>query len=195
MNLNENLEKLKLFNEKADKLNRSDLIKQLSSIGTGVRYTFNFKNNDPVKIEVKLPSEGAIDAFMNNYRFFCQNNEGSSFINMQSVYDSLPISPEKKELFNCARRELNEFLDSPPEINFIFNNRQVQRREILDTLMYGLIVHSNKEKREKVKSWRNDPLLFPMILQVFSRILGGLLVKIIKVQRLNKEVIRELEAS
>ncbi|HEC36759.1 hypothetical protein LCGC14_0606580 [marine sediment metagenome] len=67
------------------------------------------------------------------------------------------------------------------------------KRELLDTLMYGMIVHSNKVKRKLVRQWMKDPILFSMIKQEFSAILADLLKIIRYVKNLNDEVIKVLE--
>lgn len=114
-NIEEQLEKLRLFNEKAEKLARSDLLKHLIEKGMSLNLKITKENPTKfnMKVEMNIPSEGAVDAFMNNYRFFCQNNEGSSFHNMQEVYNSLPITSEQIHEFNIARTFINQFLDSP----------------------------------------------------------------------------------
>ncbi len=191
--IRDHLGKLQLFNEKAQKLERSDFLRQFLVDGTSVKISFG--QNEPVTVTTKLPTEGAIDAFMNNYRFFCQNNEGSSFQNIQNVYDRLPISKEIKNQFNNLRRNLNQYLDTPTEVNITINDRQLTKRELLDTLMYGLIVHSNVEKRGTINYWKKDSILFSIISQEFSAILLDLLRYIQIVRNLNRDIINDLNSS
>jgi len=150
--------------------------------------------NKPISVITNKPREGAIDAFMNNYRFFCQNNEGSSFENIQNAYNSLPISLEKKKQFNNTRSNLNQYLDTSSTINIVINNKQLTRREIVDTLMYGMIVHSNEKKRNVVRQWSRDQILFSTIKIEFCAILTTLLNFILDVKILNNKVIQDLES-
>ena len=189
--IKEHLEKLKLFNEKAQKIERSDFLKQIRT--NGISITISVKKDKPGMIKRKLPTEGAVDAFMNNYRFFCQNNEGSSFENIHKVYNSLPILKEKKNKFVKARRDLNQYLDSHLIFDVIINNRHLTKRELLDTFMYGMIVHANKNYRELIKRWEQDPILFSILLQEFTAILLDLVKYILFVMNLNNKIIEEFE--
>ncbi len=58
--------------------------------------------------------------------------------------------------------------------------------------MYGMIVHANKNYRELVKQWKQDPILFSILLQEFSAILVDLLNTILYVMNLNIEIIKKL---
>ena len=188
----EDINALKLFNEKAEKLKnlsftKTVLVEQRSSVSISARV------GEPVNVKRKGPDEESIDAFVLTFRFFIQNNEKSSFGNLEEIYENLPIPQEKKDLFRSARKQVNEFLDSDSIVQFKINNKSLSRRHILDIFIYGGLSHANERKKKEYDMWMSNSVLKPLIENEFVYILGKLLRYILDVKSLNDEVIKELE--
>ncbi|MBI3413013.1 MAG: hypothetical protein HY051_02965 [Candidatus Aenigmarchaeota archaeon] len=103
---------LKLFNEKAKKLEGLSFTKMLAEQKTGV--TLSGKQGHPLTIERSGPGDEAIDAFVLTLRFFVQDNESISLRNFAHLYAGLPVDQELIDNFNAARDALNSFLDNKP---------------------------------------------------------------------------------
>ena len=179
---------LNLFNEKAEKLRRCSFTKSVFEQERVMR--LYYKEDGNLKGELEKPDEESIDAFVLTYRFFCQNNEMSSFENMEAVYEKLPISQQRKDSFKNARGQFNAWLDSIPSIEI--ENVILTRREILDIFIYGGLAHANKKKKEIFDQWMSDPLLSLFMTNEFVSILRKVMDFIIHIRNLNDEVIREL---
>ena len=143
---------LKLFNEKAAKLESGGFVRGLLAHGLKLRIDM-----EPQVTTYTLEGldQDAIDAFVLNYRFFCQNNDAISFQNMAELYSRLPIDEEQKPMFKDARQQLNDFLDAPS--GFGINNDIHTYRRIVDTCVYGGLAHANKEKKKEYDLWMRTP--------------------------------------
>ena len=183
------LKALKLFNEKAEKLKKCSFTKMIFGNRSGV--TLSAKVGEPIKIERQGPNEEAIDAFVLTFRFFIQDNEKSSFRNIAKIYEGLPVSQQKKDLFKYARNKLNEFLDSHSMLKI--NDQNLTNRQILDIFIYGGLSHANEKKKVIFDRWMANPILSQFMINEFVFILGNVMNFIMYIQNLNNEVIRELE--
>jgi hypothetical protein len=179
---------VKLFNEKYEKLRRCSFYRRVFGQKTGV--TISKKVDKPLKVKRRGPSEEAIDAFVLTFRFFIQDNDKSSFRNIAKIYDSLPISRQKKSLFKLIRKRLNEFLDSESMLKL--NKKPLIYRYVLDIFMYGGLSHANIKKKEKYDQWMSYPGFNQLIMNEFVFILGNVMNFITYIRNLNDEVIKEL---
>lgn len=186
----EDLETLELFNRKAEKLKKSSFMKFLLEQGSSV--TISGNKDGRVTVDTRWPDEEARDAFVLTLRFFIQKREKSSFRKMTRVYDNLPISQQRKELFKNARKQLNDFLDakSPMQIH----GQVITRRDILKTFIYGELAHANAKKKKTLDQWMSYPIFNVTIYNEFIYILGIVTSLIANVQNLNQEVVEELGA-
>jgi hypothetical protein len=131
------LRPLRLFNKNADILLKSRFV-QHGNISASV----NFTQGQQVQTTMNLPDKEAIRAFVLTFRFFIQKQEASSFKRLADTYEQLPISKELKVQYSTLRRRLNDLLDSSSNVK-IFN---LTRREIVWTIIYGELAHSDAEK-------------------------------------------------
>lgn len=190
--LNEDhLAALHLFNEKADKLKRCSFTRLVFEQDSGV--SFSAKLNEEIKIERLGPGEEAIDAFALTFRFFIQDNEKSSFRNLDTIYNDLPITQLQKDLFRNARKELNSFLDSSSMFNL--NNEILSNRHILEVFMYGGLSHANEKKKIIFDSWIVNPFLSQYLQNEFVFILANVMNVITYIQSLNVAVIKEIHVA
>ena len=188
MTISEDLEALELFNRKAETLRNSRFMKSLLERGSGV--TISGDKDGRLTTETRWPDQEAIEAFILTFRFFIQNNEKSSFENMDKTYDSLPISQQKKELFKNARKKLNEFLDSNSSLGI--NEQFLTHRRILWVFIYGEFAHADKELKPTYDQWMSYGIFNVTIYNEFIYTLGRVTSFIAHVQNLNEEVIKEL---
>ena len=180
----DDLESLKLFNDKAEKIKNYSFTKKIISDGFGIK--ISTKVDEPVNIETRFPTDESIEAFILTLRFFIQNNEKSSFKNLAKVYSNLPsYRDEKREFFN-TRDELNDFLDSPDEVLHIkVNNKEFSKREIYEIFIYGGLAHANEVKKKIYDEWMANPMLKPITENEFINVMVGILQCILHVQELN----------
>lgn len=180
---------LKLFNEKAEKLRNCSFTKDVFKEKSGMR--ISIKKDKPVKTERWGPNEESIETFVLTFRFFIQDNEKSSFRNMERIYDELPILEEKKNLFKDTRNELNKFLDSVPVVKIEANGKSFTQRDILEIFIYGGLSHANENKKGTYDFWMKTPLK-DIAVNNFVYILAIVMKFILYVQNLNNEVLEEL---
>jgi hypothetical protein len=177
------LRPLRLFNKHADTLLNSRFA-QHGNISASV----HFKQGQQVQTVVNLPDEEAIRAFVLTFRFFIQEKETSSFKRLADTYEQLPISKELKTQYSTLRHRLNDLLDSSSNLK-IFN---LTRRDIIWTIIYGELAHSDAEKLAMINDWRKDPVTWTHVQFEFNSSLADVLEYIMAVANLNTKVLEEI---
>ena len=184
VDLNKIAKALRLFNEKADKLLRLSFMGKMQHPDSGVTISFervNDKGEALIKQERRGPEEEAIDACVLTFRYFIQNNEQTSFANMETHYLDAPIDDELKQQFVELRKQVNEFLDGTTNMNF--NNETLTRRRIMEVFVYGGFSHANEEKRTPAA------VLFE---NEFLVIMRNIIVAIAQIRRMNENALESL---
>ena len=173
---------LRLFNEKASALQRTRFV-QYAHMSASVKYT-------PGEVEVNLnvPDEEATSAFILAFRFFIMEKEASSFKSMARTYQALPISDELKNEFLTLRNGLNALLDSNSNVKI----EGFTRRDIIWTVIYGELAHSDPQKRKQINEWKKDAVVWAMVQIIFNTSLVDILDYIVAVANLNTKVIEEI---
>jgi len=190
MGIVEDLEALRLFNEKAFELRESRFTQMASHAETGI--TIFFGPEKPIEVERIGPDDEALKAFLLTFRFFVQDNERCSIRNVAAAYERLSVPEERKDLVRKARLDLNDFLDQPTFMKF--GQDQVFHRRILDVFLYGNLAHSKDDKREVLESWRATPGLWPIMYNEFVFVLTTCLTIIGWFEGTNRETLEELKA-
>lgn len=185
---------LELFNEKAKKLLSLSFLKKMTDPKSGILITVG-KADDPFGLTItrKGPSQESVDAFVLTFRFFIQDNEISSFKNIANIYDNLVKDQFSKNLFNTARNQLNQFLDSPNKLGIVYDNQGLTNRTIMETFIYGGLAHANKEKQKMFKELMAIPSTASLLDASFKLVLGKVLNIIHYVAIVNDGVIKELK--
>lgn len=186
---------LRLFNEKAEKLNRLSFTKTMCSTQTGV--TISGKTVGDGKFEISQerrgPDEEPIDAFLLTFRFFIQDNEKSSFRNLHRYYQTASIESSFKNKFTKIRKRINDFLDDKSDMPIEFNGEILTRRKIMDTFIYGGLGHSNDLKKKKLyDDWMNIPPMRVFIENEFVYILVQILKEINLTKELNQQILSQI---
>lgn len=181
------VEALRFFNKKADKLLGLSFTKTIFNKQT--RIEVSMERDGPLTIRQWGPGDEATDAFVLTFRFFYQDNEGSSFRNMAEVYEALPVIKERKEVFQAIREAINEFLDRKSAINV--DDYRFSEREIIDIFVYGGMSHANKQKEREYEKWMSDPFIKALTTSYFVFNLGTVMQAILDVRALNEQVLAE----
>ncbi len=190
--LNKITKSLRLFNEKAEKLARLSFMAKLTHPDAGVTISFKRpKEGTPtVTQERRGPDEEAIDAFVLTFRYFIQDNEQTSFRNMEQHYLAAPLDPALQQQFVDLRKEINEYLDESLNINY--NNEDLTRRRVMDVCGYGGFSHANEDKRRLYKTWMSDPFIGKWIEHEFVNTLGNIHHAITIIKNLNDQALQHL---
>src|SRR5690242_2528128 len=96
------LRRLRLFNEKAERLRRTRFIKMTSAEGVGVRVSY--RANEPLTVEKRGADEEATDALLLTLRFFLQPRDGIQLEQIEQLYRALPLPDEYKERVSTGLR-------------------------------------------------------------------------------------------
>lgn len=182
------LKAMKLFNDKTEKLNNNTFTKKITSEGFGI--TFSAKKDEAVHVEKRFPTDESIEAFLLTLRFFIQDNEASSIRNLDKIYSKLPDYRKEKSDFQTARKQLNDYLDSPDKsLNINENGKILTNIEIFNIFLYGELAHANEEFEKKYNEWKANPLLYPLLQGEFINIMSNILRCILYIQELNESLI------
>jgi hypothetical protein len=188
--LNDDINQLRSFNERAEDLIRSNFVDHIRKVKELM--IIIDENSDGT---TNVPNKEATKAFVLDFRFFIQKGEKTSFRKMSKTYSRLPVSNEVKKKFFTARQMLNQYLDSNPEmerthgfedattdteITFKSKGRHVTRREIINVFIYGKYAHEDDEKKRKYDSLMKNGLTalgtsleFAMILYRIIGVIQG----------------------
>jgi hypothetical protein len=187
----EALRRLRLFNEKAEKLQRGGFVQKVFRKDHGV--TIHFGENQPVTVEKRGADEGAIDALSLTLRFFFQKRDNISLEQISEVYEHLPVSNEDKDKARRGFHNFQSFLDKPTGISF--HGQSLTNRTILETLLYGNLAHTNDDKRRLYEDWV-AAAPFDMLMEFcFEGVAAGVLQFIVEFKDFNNRTIQRLEAS
>ncbi len=191
MTKQQQLERLKDFNEKTEKLLDS-------SIGKGVlsqdlRCSVSWQAGEGTTITSTDFNQELLDAFVLTFRMFIQNNERISIGRMKALYDEMDVRQELKDRFDDARNDLNAYLNHRP--TFTVAGEPESYRELKEIVLFGDLSHMNEAKRAIFRQWMSDPLIEPHIWTQFLIILATFLRVVSFIRVLNHEAIKELETS
>ena len=189
MNKSEAIAALKLFNEKVDKLIDSSFLKQIQE--KGLKVSLKSSISKEVEISDTLPDQDAIDAFVLNIRFVIQDNECSSLHNLATLYNEIPLSLDIKDNFNFVRDKLNSEFDIKSW--FHLQGKDLTRREIFETFIYGGLAHANQIKKQDFDMWMSIKPLAAFITAEFYNFLIYFLHCVANIKKTNLKALEELK--
>jgi hypothetical protein len=185
---------LRLFNEKADKLETSSFAKKILTERIGVKFS---AQQGEMAAKRFGPDQESIDAFILTFRFFVQDNEPSSLHNLAGFYRDAGSSlrAETIKRFNKARESINDYLGESSFMNF--ENHMLTYQEIFEVFIWGGLAHAYAQKglKERFDRWKGVSDVFQVLESEFVRMLANILKAIFYIRELNKEAIRQLEAA
>lgn len=161
---------LKLTIEKADRLEGRRFTQYLlTGGGVGIR---GQQQPGAFVIDYEGPDEEAIDAFLFTFRFFVQNNERTSFANLEKLFQELPLERHRIDAAVGTRRAINDRLDQLT--NFVVGDERLKRRRVFEVFLWGGLAHANREKKVVYDDWASRGAL-PMLQAEFVATLVDLL--------------------
>jgi hypothetical protein len=184
------LESLRLFNEKAEKLLSTRFVKYLEQTRK-LSVNISAKKGQEVQVTRILPDQDAIEAFVLTFRFFIQDNEKSSFRQISQTYEKLPISSELKGNLVDWRKGLNDYLDK--KISVTIQGKNPSNRELLDIFIYGGLAHANAQKKAIYDEWKKMGFVYQILEVEFCGVLEVVLRAILYVAGINKKAMKETE--
>ena len=183
------LQKLHLFNEKAEKLKRSPFMRSAfrEDAGTSVHI-----ESGTMQVEKRGANEFDTDAFVLTLRFFLQPRDGIQLEQIERLYQDAPLSGEDKHKVSENLKALNTFLAG--STNITLKGQHITNQILLDTFLYGKLAHTNKAKRAVFATWDAMGPAFILILESkFESILGQVLRLIFWLHGTNMQAIQHLE--
>lgn len=163
--IEDDLEVLREFNRRVDRLERSGFSKRYETEVPNViakMEDVTFENGEGPRFSIVARihawiedfSQDEIDAFVLSYRVFTQRNDRLSIPSLAKIYEKDWMSENPRECFEDARRQLNEHLDSNATVEF--PGGRILVRTLVDIIIYGGLAHSNQQKAKIFESWENS---------------------------------------
>jgi hypothetical protein len=140
---------LRLFNEKAEKLNGLQFLAALRA-GKG-SYKFEGRVGKPMQVTGDLATVDEVDAFVLTFRLFIQDNESISIRRLAALYAETPELASLTDRVSGIRSKMNGYLDGNSPI--VWQKQPVSRRRILDVFLYGGLAHTHRDKTEEYSRW------------------------------------------
>lgn len=190
----EDLQTLRLFNDKVQKLN--DLHYAQASSNSRVTISCEIQEDGTWRGVCARtgPPSALVDAFVLSLRFFIQNNERTSLVNMADLYARTPLDAQLKARFISARKAFNSFLDAPNNLNLIVDGSPLSHREIMDVFVYGDLAHANSEKHQRFQRWMSFPPNAALLQNCFDQTLAAMLQALNFIADLNRKAIMQIES-
>lgn len=184
------IRKLRLFNEKADKLRRSGFVEQVFRPDQG--FTISFREDKPIVVERRGADEQSTDALALTIRFFLNGRDGISLQQMKNLYETLSLSDDEKSMVQRAFVEHEEMLHEPLGVNFM--GSQLTRWMVVETVLYGDLAHANDDKRPAMDEWRKAAPFNVLIESYFEDAVAEILYFVFGLRQFNDTIIKRLEA-
>jgi hypothetical protein len=192
------IQTLRLFNEKAAKLERSEFAAKIFDEPSGVNIAFDVGSG--VKAQQVGPSEGAIDASVLTLRLFMQKREPISLESMVKLYTDLPVNPAIGQKFNEVKAALDEFLSSPISRHSVvkveIDGQEPTRQDLITYFIYGDLAHvMDAPKRKVLETWRANPIIHLALENHLNVTMSAYLNTIFWMRELNDLALKELEGA
>jgi len=197
MDSDEALHRLRLYNEKVERLRRSGFLQRLIADG-GITATVSAGVDHPLVIDRSGPDDDNIDALITTYRFFVQPRDKIDRLHMREVYVAL------RDEFGFATGEYEQAITQAITVAdsagayfagatlFMIDGEIVSRGTLHDVIIYGGLAHANRDKKAVYDRWKANPF-YPLIEHQFITILIEVLKSILSSQELHKHAIEFLE--
>ncbi len=171
-------QRLRLFIDKVERLQASALLRTLLEQGVGLNLTWSAETKE-LRLSCTAPVPDETEAAILTLRFFLQPRDGISLGQIAQLYEELPLSAELKDSYQLHYSRLQQLLKSPACIQI--NGDCPTRWEILETILYGDMVHANPDKRQRYLAWVAHPFAASIVglelhnvLQFYLRTLAAM---------------------
>jgi hypothetical protein len=186
----EALRRLRLFNEKAEKLQRSSFVPKVFHEDHGI--TILFGEDKPLTVEKRGADEESTDALSLTLRFFFNERDNITLEQMAALYESLPIAAEEKGKVRDAFTRYHAFLDA--SIGVVFQGTTLTNRVIFETVLYGHLAHTNADKRSVYEGWVAPAPFGDMVKFYYEEVVARVIQVVVALQQFNEPIIRQLES-
>lgn len=137
-------DRLFLFNERVDRLDRTTLAKRLGD----PQYTLSYhRMMNREWISADGVSEDDVDAFVLNVRLLIQDRDGISIRKLaENVYSSPTVPGSLQQQFAQHRQRWCDHKTQPSMFRHLTEDRNFTNGELFDILMYGGLAHVDSTK-------------------------------------------------
>ncbi len=189
---------INLFNRKVDRLTRTRFAhwcfeRSSGNIGPSMKMCIDMRdNNKSVKIESFIPDEDDVDAFLFTFRFFLQKRDCNVW-DFTKIYDKLPLENKERQNFSDIITDINTCLNSDSGISEGSSADSIHwtNKQIMENVLYGYLAHENEDKRLIVNGWKEEPVLWSWIFDLFIRIIEFVFGGLMQIQYLNKSLLED----
>lgn len=183
----EDIDTLRLFNDKVEKLFRGTFNTQA---GQGVGAMLEWREGEGWESIHIGPNEESVDAIALTLRFFIQDNESTSLHNMAALYSRLTVACDLRKQWLELRQRLNDFLDSPTNIA-LEETKRLSHRQVLELFMYGSLSHANPTKARTMEMLSQTPM-FPILQTDFVQVVTVIIRILERMRMINRDIIQAL---
>jgi ribosomal protein L30 len=127
-----------------------------------------------------------IAAFVLDYRQYTQKNDAISIASLADIYSQPWMHIGARKNFEEFRAHFNRALDAPSTL--ILGTYHVSTRELVDTVVYGGLAHSNPEKAATFESWEQSGIM-GFVWAIFFSAMRDLMQTLKQVRLLNEQVL------
>lgn len=189
--LNDVCRTLRLFNEKAEKLNGLQFLSALRA-GKG-SYKLEGRVGKLVQVTGDLATVDEVDAFVLTLRLFLQDNEPISIRRLAALYAETPELASLTDRVSGIRSKMNSYLDRDSPI--VWQKQAVSRRRILGVFLYGGLAHTHRDKTDEYSRWMEHEYMAIPFQSVFYDIVGTVTQTIFWLRLENLEALRIISSA
>ncbi|MCX6595615.1 MAG: hypothetical protein NTV70_04540 [Acidobacteria bacterium] len=186
---NDDLHRLRLFNEKADKLLRSSFVEQIFARQNSVTITWSV--DQPLSVERIGATEEATDAFALTLRFFVQDRDRIKLDGMLELYLRSKLPAARTEQIKQSFANYFQWRDAP--IGFTFRGVELTNEKIINTVLYGDLAHANRKEYPLIEEWRQSKSVDQLTNHFFEGAVAGVAQFIFFCRSINEEILQSLE--
>jgi hypothetical protein len=199
----EDLDTLRLFNQKVDRLKATGLMSRYNHAAPEVIATLDGMSVENIgansfvltgRMRSKLFNfnQDEIHAFVLTFRMFTQTNDRISIDSLARIYERSWMPSDAAARFAKARAQLHHYLPSPTSL--VVAERVIGVGDLLRTVIYGGLAHTNREKEKTFRSWVDDGGITGFIYAEFIAALKEMLRYLTYFSELNRAVLANRSA-
>jgi hypothetical protein len=130
-----------------------------------INFTITASEDAPLTTLLKVPSREATNAMLLTLRLVTRNQDHISAGQIsEEIMTPLVAEFPAAARFADARTKMNNWLDCSPELQMVVNDFKIPtNRWIMDTIMYGELVHHNPTKRAQIEPFRRNDTTSKML--------------------------------
>ncbi len=136
-------------------------------------FTVNMTEQSGTTIEKRGADTEATLALVTTLRFFVQERDGISFVQMGKLYEALPVSDQDKEQVRQGVAAIEGYMDRPMILSL--GDERLTNRKLFELFMYGSLAHAHPDKAAMFEKWIGQPPFRPIAEAMFERIVAELI--------------------